>query len=173
MAKKFAVLFCLPTDTSEHASQVETFLQQLQDTKIYSCLGSASCTKYQEIQNNRKYKHQFVFQVYNVLFTKIGREGKGVQPHILSRGDQFAPSSGGISSPFLKSQVNSFRILHGLEARRRGGGEGAGREGGRRTAGTRGACTEPPHAFGDASTLLDIDTGRHYVQELRSQPGAA
>lgn len=52
------------------------------------------------------------------------------------------------------------------------GGGGRGRGGkGRRTAGTRRACTELPHALGDASTLLDIDTKRHYLQELRSCVG--
>jgi len=72
---------------------IKTFFTALHDTNIYSCLGSASRTKYQKIQNDRKYKHQFVFQVYNILFTKIGREEKGLQPHILSWGDYFASSS--------------------------------------------------------------------------------
>lgn len=31
-------------------------------------------------------------------------------------------------------------------------------------------CTGLAHALGDASTLLDIDTKRHYLQELRSRP---
>lgn len=48
--KKFAVLFCLPTDISEHASQLKTFFTALQDTNIYSCLGQPV------VPNTRKYK---------------------------------------------------------------------------------------------------------------------
>lgn len=92
VAKKFA-LFSLPTNTSEHASRLQTFYDSTPDTDICSCLGSASCTKYHKIQNDRKYKHQFVFQVYNILFTKIGWEEEGSQPHIPSGGIYFAPCS--------------------------------------------------------------------------------
>lgn len=66
----------------------------LHDIDIYSCSGSASCTKYRKIQNDRKYKHQFVFQVYNILFTKIVWEEKGREPHTLPwMGSYFAPCS--------------------------------------------------------------------------------
>lgn len=103
------------------------FFTALHDTNIYSCLGSASCTKYQKIQNDRKYKHQFVFQVYNILFTKIGRGGRVCSPI-------FSPGGGGYfaSSEFfyfltiLKVEgeflQNSIHQLEAGEAGRWGGG---------------------------------------------------
>lgn len=56
---------------------IKHFSTELHDVQTYPCSGLAGYTKYHKIQNDRKYKHQFVFQVYNILFTKIGWEGPG------------------------------------------------------------------------------------------------
>lgn len=118
----------MPTHISEHAHDEKRVLTALRDTSIYPRSDSASRTKYQKIQNDRKYKHQFVFQVYNILFTKIGWEEKGLQPHILSWGDYFASSSGfffltifQVAGEFLQTWI---RPLEAGEARRRGAGWG-------------------------------------------------
>lgn len=65
VAKEFALVYvlCAYTRVTTCLTMTHGYYSGTRDTHICSCSGLARCTKCHKIQNDRKYKHQFVFQV--------------------------------------------------------------------------------------------------------------
>ncbi|KAF6276111.1 hypothetical protein mRhiFer1_009457 [Rhinolophus ferrumequinum] len=63
--KKFALVYvlCAYTCVTTCLTMTHVCHSGTSDTHICSCSGLARCTKCHKIQNDRKYKQQFVFQV--------------------------------------------------------------------------------------------------------------
>lgn len=131
MAKKFALVYvlCAYTRVTTCLTRTHVYHSGTRDTRICSCSGLARCTKCRKIQNDRKYKHQFVFQVYNTLFTKIGWEERVYSPIFFPGGRERENILRHVLGIFLNNSESHREIpseLH-LSTRSSGGeAEGAG-----------------------------------------------